>query len=642
MDTQPKLNFNLKSKAFLLTTLFTLFTYSLSQKCRTYTCSTTKDDFCLRLNYTLEIDSVEAKGCDDSVGKFCPAYDLSSKSEVKCKDNLKLPLRQYPGGPCKTKDDCMNLSDCSTEGKCAGKPEGLNCTRHDECFFGLACYKKTNGSISVTCNALRALNSQGCESEFECSMGQGCFNGVCTDYYSLPVGINLGDNNYQNSQSFCASGHDRHGICDSLKNINENEVISDELVKCDELNPCRYSSINGTITETNVCNCGKSADSSRYCPIFGGNKYYKAAVKQIKEIINANRTNCNTLERDGICNFYKVSGSNDVAKLTYDTLRTKIASFHEFSNAQQCIQKIFYPLYNKDYDKQPVDPVDPSGKKCPFFRCVSDDNSKKKICAMNLFSETKNGTLVNLFKTSCDWDNEFCNFDRSYLGIETKESLCKQKDSKVIANRYPGESCGKDEDCYLLNGVSVEGLGKCLSSKVCSGFASATNCTHTSQCNPSLYCKNNKEKNIATCQSQESEKSICNSIYDCKNNLVCYNNLCSNLFYASNAGEIINTKNFTDIERPLAASLLCKFGEARKIDDNSSVCLMKKQIDAVDIKQGNLVPCVPDQFCNYTLTDGNNITDAFTLGCECGFNPNGQGYCKAGHNISNFIFYVFD
>lgn len=640
MDSQSKFNFNLKSKRFLFTFLFTLFSYSLTQKCRTYICSDSKDDFCLRLNYTSETDSIVAKSCEDSKSKFCPAYELSSKQEVKCIDNLIVPLRQYPGGPCKSSDDCINKAECTTEGKCAGKAEGSNCTSHDQCLYGLACFKKANDSADKTCNALRALNETSCESEFECQMGQGCYNGVCTDYYSLADGSNLGSNKFDNSHSFCASGHDRHGICDSLKNINENEVISNELVKCDELNPCRYSSINGTITETNVCKCGKSSDSTRYCPIFGGNKYYKTAVKQIKDIINANRTNCNTVEREGVCNFYKSSASNDAVKITYETLKTKLASFHEFSNAQECIQKIFYPLYNKDYDKQPVDPVDPTGKKCPLFRCANDDNTKRKLCASYFVSPSDNKTIVNLFKYSCQWDSEFCNFDRTYLGSETQESLCKLKDSKILSNRYPGESCEKDEDCFLLNGLVVEGLGKCLSNKVCSGFASGTNCTHTSQCNQGLYCKNDKVKNTSTCQSQESEKSSCNSIYDCKNNLVCYNNLCTNAFYSFGAGEKISTKNFTDVERPLAPSLLCKFGEAKKIDEENSVCLMKKQTDTNDSKQGNLVPCVPDQMCNYTLTDGANITEAFPLPCECGFNPNGQGYCKAGHNISKWNLFL--
>lgn len=647
MDSSPLYSneLKLKSKLLFLSTFLTFFSYTFTQKCRTYTCSNTLEkDICLRLNYTSESESVYAKGCENSLSTYCPAYKLASNSEVKCEEKPKLPLRQYPGGPCKSKDDCMNSAECSREGFCTGKPQGLNCTGHDECLFGLACYKKANDSASASCNALRALNSQNCQSEFECSMGQGCFAGNCTDYYSQPDGTNLGASKFENSHSFCASGHDRHGICDSLKNINENEVVSNEPVKCDEMSPCRYASSAGApITETNVCSCGKSSDSTRSCPIYGGNKYYKAAVKQIKEIINANRTNCNTVERDGVCNFYKSSASNDAVKITYETLKTKIAYYHEFANAQECIQKIFYPLYNKDYDKQPVDPVDPSGKQCPLFRCNSDDNSARKICAKNSFDAQVNKTFVDLFKKSCEWENEFCQFNRNYFSVETIESLCSEKDSKKLKDRYPGESCVEDANCFLLNGQPIEGLGKCLSSKICSGYAAGVNCTHTSQCNSGFYCKKDIEKNSTTCQSQESEKAACVSTFDCKNNLICYNNLCANVLYSLNAGEKVNAKNYTNEEKNLAGKHLCKFGKAKQLVDESLVCLMNNQTDVADSKQGNLVPCVPEQMCNFTLTDGQNITEAFTLSCECGYNPKGKGFCKAGNNISkfNFNFLVF-
>ncbi len=467
-------------------------------------------------------------------------------------------------------------------------------------------------------------------------MNQGCFDGKCLDYYSLPDGSNVGVKKLVNSHSFCASGHDRHGVCDSLKNINVNETVSHEPVSCSESSPCRYTSLNGTITENDWCNCGKNKDRARYCPMYGGNKHFKAAVRQIKDFLLNNRANCNTLERDGTCNFHKINNANDQFVLTYETLKTKMASYHEFAQAEDCIKKIFYPNYSQDNDREPVDPT---GKKCPVFRCSSENNLEKKICARNSFDEKQNKTFVDLFKKSCDFNSEYCKFDRSYLDTESLDSKCFAKQATRKINLYPGEACESDQDCYLLNGVAVEGLGRC-SNKKCSGFDLNANCTDTSQCILGLYCKNDQVKNstaAATCQKQESEGSSCNSIYDCKNGLICFNKKCVNSFYSLEAGQSFSVANFTEVEKLSAPMYLCKYGISRQLDDGSYVCLMKKQTDAADSTQGNLVPCIPEQKCNYTLTDGKSINDAFSLNCECGFNPNGQGYCKAGHNFSNFI-----
>jgi len=637
MDTF--LNLNLKSKLLFIATFFTIFSSILTEKCRSYSCSNLPNDLCLNLTFNEDTNAIQAKGCADP-NKFCPAYEISSQTEVKCKDKKQIKILQYPGGPCKSKDDCMNNFDCKQE-KCHARDENEKCERHDECLFGYACYKNSTEIPDNTCQKLRPLNSEGCKSEFECQISQGCFNGKCTDYFSLQDGTNLGSNKNENTLSFCLSGHDRHGVCDSLKNIDNKEMISDELVKCDELNPCRYFSINGTITESNLCKCGKTSDGSRYCPIYGGNKYYKSAISKIKEIISNNRTECNTVERDGVCNFYKFTSSNDVSIGTYETFKTKISSFNEFAKSDECIQKVFYPLYNKDYDKDPVDPVDPNiSTKCPVFRCSSDNKSEKKVCAQNSLDAKDNKTYVDLYTKSCDFKNEFCNFDRTYLGFDTKESLCKIKDSKILNDRYPGESCETNQNCFLLNGKPVEGLGLCTDKKVCSGFKKGLFCNNTSQCNPGLYCKKDTSKNDTyTCENQEIEGSTCESIFDCKNDLVCYKKKCVNEFNSYKPGEKINPKNFSELERPFAGNYLCKYGLAKNVDENTIICLMINQTDIFDKEQGNLVPCVPDQNCNYTLTDGIVNYENYVEKCECGYNPKGQGYCKSGHNISKDNFY---
>lgn len=631
MDSSSKL----KSKLLLILSIITnLITWASCDSCTSYSCASLQDNLCLKLNTTIESSiTITASSCRANTD-VCPSFKLSSQAEVKCEAFPQTKIRQYPGAACKSSDDCMNNSECKSE-KCFGAAENEPCERHDQCLFGLACYSNSTDSAAVAskaCLKLRPSGAAGCESEFECKMHQGCFGGKCVDYFSLPDGAFVGKDKLANSHSFCASGHDKHGVCDSLRNVDGNGTFTDEPVECSEVSPCRYISLNGTITESDLCKCGKNKNAVRFCPIFGGNKHFKSAVKMIKDLLLNNRVNCNTLERDGTCNFHKLNNINDQFVLTYETLKSKMASYHEFAKADDCVKKIFYPQYNRDYDKEPVDPT---GKKCPAFRCSSENNSEKKICARNSFDEKQNKTFVDLFKKSCDFETEYCKFDRSYLDSEILDSKCSLKPSSRKEKSYPGEACESDVDCYLLNGVAVEGLGKC-SNKKCSGFASNANCTHTSQCNLGFYCKKN-EAAAATCQKQEAEGSACDSIYDCRNGLICLNRKCANGFYSVNVGQSFSTVNFTEVERPKAPMYLCKFGLARQMEDGSFVCLMKNQTDSADSKQGNLVPCIPEQKCNYTLTDGKSVNEAFSLNCECGFNANAQGYCKAGQNISNFI-----
>lgn len=619
-------------KKILLFVVLSLINYSLNERCSTYKCSDLQGDICLKSIYN-ETTKIEAKNCQDKT-KVCPIQNFGSNSEMKCQDKISLSIRQYPGGPCLTKDDCINSSECKTN-ICQGFEENLPCERHDQCFYGYACYRKTPTDNTV-CNKLRDLNENGCSSEFECQMYQGCFNGKCVDYYSLVDGTDLGKNKYENSYSLCASGHDRHGICDSMKNVNKNQTVSDELIQCDESNPCRYVGFNGTIVEMEACKCGKNPDSTRYCPIYGGNKNFRNSVKILKKLIKENKDKCNTIERNKICLAHIPNLENSNAIQTLQTVKTKLNSYHEFANSEDCIKKIFYPFYNKDLDKDPDEPSD-LNKKCPIFKCNSDNNSKNQVCANHHFEMQTNITFVDLFSNSCDWEKQKCQYDTSYSEKEEKKFTCINKSTDSIGKKYPGEACSNDNDCFVLNGVPVEGVGKCVNNK-CTGFNLDQNCFHSTQCLAGLYCKENSVNNstATTCQSQEKANADCKSTYDCLNNLICYNNKCSNIFYSLIPGEKVYYKNFTGNIDIGFAHKSCANGMAKFINEEYGVCIVKKNSDNTDADKGNLVPCVPDQKCNYTLTDNKDFNDTATEDCECGFNLSGQGYCPAGHNISNF------
>ena len=614
---------NIKSFIFAF---ITLFTYAYSEQCRKYKCGTLGNNICLELNFTLDNDEVTGQLCENKDLR-CPYSDFSFSSKVSCEKPKNITILQYPGGVCSTNKDCINGGECN-QNKCQSVNEGNTCMDSSDCNYGFACYINDKfNSTAETCNKLKSMGAN-CINEFECQMNQGCFNGVCTNYFSLPDGTNLRPNNMDNQYSFCSSGDDQYGYCDSLKNINESEETTDELVPCDESNPCRYKSINGTVTRQSLCKCGKSTDGSRYCPIFGGNSKYAYGIKQMKDLINVDKSQCNTIERGVNCNSQISSNKNDASILSFNTLNTKLNYYHLFAKAEDCIQKIYFPSYQKAYDP---DPVNPEGK-CPIYSCKSSDNTANKTCANNIYTKSDKKFYVDLFSYSCNWNSEICKFDRTFVKEEFKNSQCAEKDDNT-GRRFPGEACKTNSDCFIKDGVKIEGIGECKNN-ICSGFDKGAECKDTSQCLSGYYCKSKKVDNInvSTCEAQLKEGDDCESMFDCRNNFICKDKKCKNQYFMMTTGEKIKNADYSEKDKNYL-NKLCNTQMATS-DITNTICIEKRHVNATDPSQSNLVPCNLNQRCVYNLTDDRAYEETKYEDCACGYNNNAQGYCPMAFNAS--------
>lgn len=616
--------FNIKKFIFAI---ISLLTFSQAEKCRTYKCGSLNNNTCLTLNST--IDEVTGQLCVNEDLR-CPYSTISSNNQILCENPKNIPLLQYPGGKCASSDDCLNGRKCE-ENICQGVAEGNSCEDSSDCFYGFACF--FSNSTTKTCNRLKPKGAN-CTAEDQCQMNQGCFHGNCTDYFSLPDQTNLTSNNIDNQYSFCASGHDLYGYCDSLKNINHLEETSDDLVECDDDKPCRYTSFNGTVTQRSLCKCGKSSDGTKYCPIFGGNINFAFSIQKLKVLVNGDKSQCNTIERGVVCNSQLSSKANDASIISFNTINTKLNSIHLFAKAEDCIQKIYFPLYHEEADPNPENP----DGKCPFYKCNSNYNIANKTCASNYYSKTDKKFFVNLFPNSCNWNSEFCNFDKTYEKQAYKNSQCDKKDV-YAGKKFPGEDCVLDSDCFIKNGQKIEGLGECKNDK-CTGFESGKNCTDTSQCLAGNYCRHKKvaETIISKCEAQLNEGDDCESMFDCKNNFICKDKKCKNQFFMMKTGATFNHTNYSKNDK----NYLNKLCETQMINTNNeetqSTCITKSHVNATDPKESNLVPCNLNQKCAYNYTDDKLIQEIKYEDCTCGYNNNAKGYCPSAFNASKFFF----
>ena len=618
---------NKNSLCRIFLTLSSILLYTYSQACKKYICGKLENSTCLIEDNTITPSTITGQLCQNT-SEICPNFKLTAGGKVLCEKQAKT-IKQYPGGPCKTADDCFyNLCSNNT---CTGGKDGESCDLQN-CIYNRSCFKLNSNSTNKSCNPYRSSGDK-CTEETECPLSHGCFNGVCTAYFSLgnDVDVKLSSNN--NSYSFCASGYDIDGICQVLQNLDEFEQPTENLVKCSAKKECKYKLANGNvITKTDVCDtCGKSKDGNIYCPAYGGSKLYSRWVKYINSTLSSEfKRNCNTVERTGACNFYKsdmVLNKDYIEKINTYEVRQKY--FQTFANAEDCIVQIFNPFYNPKVDN-PVDPVPTDEPKCPLFKCSSDDRVEKKICANQTFDLNLKRSNISLFSKSCAWGKEKCDFNPDYNNKNPVDFKCANSKPK-LGKSFPGESCDGDDDCFAE--TKTDKLGKCDNkTNLCLGYQRGENCTKSSECVKSLFCKNNLGK--LTCESQLGKDQNCTLSYDCMNSMACVNKTCKDAFFSLDVGAEVSDSYDVNIAR----ENFCKNKIVRKTADAKVYCATKNQTDVRNSSEGDLVRCNLGQMCNYTITDGKN-SDFSQVPCDCGYNKYGYGYCPRGQNSRNNFFY---
>lgn len=616
-----------------------LFLYNLAspeintQQCKKYICGDLPDNQCLSENKSTSPSTITGKSCSGSAAsQFCPAYMLESEGKAICQPAVKSTVKQYPGGQCSSDSDCV-FPKCDNS-TCVGITDGGKCDTQN-CFFNRACYA-LSANANKTCNKLKS-QGDACVEDYECPFSFGCFQGFCRSYYSLFDDADVSSSSKSNFYSFCRSGFDLNGTCTSMRNLDESGKATDNFVRCSVSNECKYVLGNGTVvSKTDVCDkCGKSKDGFVYCPVYGGNLYSRYVDFVNKTLSDPSYySNCNTIERKGVCNFYRKNA--DLYKTLLETLSTyqvRKQFSQEFANADDCIVQIYNQNFNPQIDN-PVDPVPVEERRCPIFQCDSTDKTKEKTCAISTLDVFAKRLNISLYSKSCAWDKEICDFSKNYNTTIETYSRCLEKPKVRIGKQYPGEPCNEDADCYAAE--KTELIGICGNkTKLCLGKERGETCGSTEQCVKGLYCKKGDLK--STCEYQLGKDKNCTSSFDCANNLACVNSTCKDAFYSLSAGDVISVVEYDASVNPL---LYCKTKMIIKsASDGKLRCATLNHTDAKNSSESDLVRCGFDQMCNYTMSDLLN-NQPVQYQCECGYNKNGQGYCRRGHDSSKINFFL--
>ena len=262
--------------------------------------------------------------------------------------------------------------------------------------------------------------------------------------------------------------------------------------------------------------------------------------------------------------------------------------------------------------------------KCPQYTC---EKESKDTCASSHFNSTALFNSVNL-TDNCGKEQHCYVSDLPYLTFTvSKEDIkgtCKNntKPERRERDRFPGEDCKEDKECFVSDGESPQVTGVCSPNGKCLGFNATQSCNKTSQCWVGHFCNKTDVNTVGSCAPQVKEGENCKQSWDCVNNRLCLKGKCDAKIHSISLGE----KPEGD------AAILDKYCELGFVHDGA--CSSLNATDAKDEKLESLTVCEFGSKCNYTY----NGQSSFQRDCECGYNSNGQGYCPRGHDTSKIKF----
>lgn len=152
------------------------------------------------------------------------------------------------------------MNDCDSDGICPFKREGENCYSHIDCGVGNYCHSDDKVCIKLE------IKETFCNSDFMCKNNHGCYQGKCTDYYSLPLGTNMNDTVSEFKEKLCITDSIKNGKCYGKYYASDMNPDSNGMVECgfNSDSECKYiDSENYYFTEK--CNCGYNKEGKGYC-----------------------------------------------------------------------------------------------------------------------------------------------------------------------------------------------------------------------------------------------------------------------------------------------------------------------------------------------------------------------------------------
>jgi hypothetical protein len=236
---------------------------------------------------------------------------------------------RYPGEKCDANNTCLFNKNCTKDGVCEGAAEKQACKMDIDCSVGLFC--NTTNATNMCAPQLPAGSN--CTTDYMCPQTQGCLNGKCTDYFSLPVG-NV--TNGTNPSLFCKSMKAVDNKCWGWKygaNMTKN---SDGFVVCDinVANSCSYAGSDGK-NFTEECQCSWDSKGRSLCrtEYDEGNKNWQKLASSSRAKFSSKK--CHTMHRFG-CYDVEKSTHNDIYDASLETTEA-----YKYHYADDCIKKDF-------------------------------------------------------------------------------------------------------------------------------------------------------------------------------------------------------------------------------------------------------------------------------------------------------------
>jgi hypothetical protein len=244
---------------------FLLLDYTIKSTCDKHFCSSlnNNNNKCLSANpiiigASLAYYNVTVALCDPDT--YCPIGDYSSLQR-SWNNTTPTPLacvnisanNLVDGESCTDHIQCKSTS-CD-KGKCRGYDTGHSCTTSSECTTKAYC--KTS---SKTCEN-QVGNGEACDYDDACPNKSGCYNNICTTFFSLPPKTPIASQIL--AELYCNTSFYYNGVCASIQNVG------DIPYECNSTNPCTYNVLetNTIIPLPNLCVCGYNSQGKSYCQL---------------------------------------------------------------------------------------------------------------------------------------------------------------------------------------------------------------------------------------------------------------------------------------------------------------------------------------------------------------------------------------
>ena len=578
--------------------------------------SQNEEDYCQKIQCYSDLKSGTCIKVDSSISLLnpCPSSQI-------CKTIMEDPIfdsfcgekeqnisfAKLPSLPCNQSDECM--SNYCFGFKCKGTDDGDKCNYAHECYYGKTCRKDTDG-INKCLDP--AKEGEKCEIDTDCEISCGCRKGVCTKYFSLENWEQTGGLDFQNDLSLCKSGYSNEvGVCMNIS-------LKNEITECSFDSPCQYEYKDEKDETKNIiihqnCLCGYNPFAKKYCLIGSGNSNFTRYIQKLKEYYN-NNINCHLSERTSEgCQKDILFGSNEILTQIHELKNAKYwaKSNNRLIEAPECSYNILLPDYDRALDiNQTPEPL-PEGN-CAKYFCEAKINGG--TCAL---SNYHNKFEINVTLADVCKEGVKCNLsgdpNEIFYNGTNEEGKCGSFGNK----RYPGEKCNLDSECvYPLNNPSSQ-FHKCEEGK-CNGIEEDGICEDSTWCIAGYYC----DKTEGKCRAQLKEGKKCYESKECKNNLVCINSECKELFSLKDGDKVPEYESYE------FQKMFCKNGEVI-----NNICVSFNDLPDTKISDDKYKECDFNSYCEYKINGLESGRKKYVK-CGCGYNDKGQGYCPHYHDYS--------